>query len=182
VQTKINNLSFGVGATVINDGSGATPFRLSLNARNTGQAGRVTFDSGTTGLDTTTLVQAQDAAVFLGGAEAAQPMLITSSSNQLTGVIKGVTVDLHAVSSSPITLNVTRSTDDLVETFNNFTESFNEMVDKIRELTKFDTETNERGLLLGDSSIQRVETEIYAMIRTVVPQRRPVQDPVRESA
>jgi flagellar hook-associated protein 2 len=169
VQTKINNASFGVGATVINDGSGANPYRLSLNARNTGRAGRVTFDAGATGLDTSTLVEAQDAAVFLGGAEAAQPMLITSSSNQLTGVIKGVTVDLHAVSSAPVTLNVTRSTDDLVETFNNFTESFNEMVDKIRELTKFDTETNERGLLLGDSSIQRVETEIYAMLRSVVP-------------
>lgn len=169
VQTKINNLGFGVGATIINDGTGATPYRLSLSARSTGRAGRVAFDAGTTGLDTNTLVESQDAAVFLGGADAAQPLLVTSSTNQLTGVIKGVTVDLHGVSSSPVTLNVTRSTDSLVESFGKFTDSFNDMIDKIRELTKFDTETNERGLLLGDSSIQRVESEVYAMLRTVVP-------------
>src|SRR5688572_19654058 len=169
VQTKINNLGFAVGATVINDGTGATPYRLSLNARNTGRAGRVTFDAGATGLDTSTLVESQDAAVFLGGDGAAQPLLVTSSTNQLTGVVKGVTIDLHGVSSSPVTLNVTRSTDALIESIGKFADSFNEMITKIRELTKFDTETNERGLLLGDASIQRVESEVYAMLRTVVP-------------
>ena len=169
VQTKINNLGFAVGATVINDGTGATPYRLSLNARNTGRAGRVTFDAGATGLDTSTLVESQDAAVFLGGDGASQPLLVTSSTNQLTGVVKGVTIDLHGVSSSPVTLNVTRSTDALIESIGKFADSFNEMITKIRELTKFDTETNERGLLLGDASIQRVESEVYAMLRTVVP-------------
>ncbi|MDQ3441750.1 MAG: flagellar filament capping protein FliD [Planctomycetota bacterium] len=169
LQTKINNLGFAVGATVINDGTGATPYRLSLNARNTGRAGRVTFDAGATGLDTSTLVDSQDAAVFLGGEGAAQPLLVTSSTNQLTGVVKGVTIDLHGVSSSPVTLNVTRSTDALIESIGKFAESFNDMITKIRELTKFDTETNERGLLLGDASIQRVESEVYAMLRTVVP-------------
>ena len=169
VQTKINNLGFAVGATVINDGSGATPYRLSINARQTGRAGRVTFDAGATGLDTSTLVESQDAAVFIGGEGAAQPLLVTSSTNQLTGVVKGVTIDLHGVSTSPVTLNVTRSTDSLVESIGKFADSFNEMVTKIRELTKFDTETNERGLLLGDASIQRVEAEVYAMLRTVVP-------------
>lgn len=169
LQTKINNLGFGVGATIINDGTGATPYRLSLSARNTGRAGRVAFDAGATALDTNTLVESQDAAVFLGGAGAAQPLLLSSSTNQLAGVIKGVTIDLHGVSAAPVTLNVTRSTDSLVESLGKFAESFNDMIDMIRELTKFDTETNERGLLLGDSSIQRVESEIYAMLRTVVP-------------
>ncbi|MGB7160979.1 MAG: flagellar filament capping protein FliD [Tepidisphaeraceae bacterium] len=169
VQTKVNNLGFGAGATVVNDGTGLTPFRLSLNARNTGRAGRIVFDAGTTALNTNTLVESQDAAVFVGGAEAKEPLLVTASQNQLTGVVKGVTIDLHGVSASPVTLNISRNVDSVIEQLNTFTESFNEMVTKIRDLTKFDTETNERGLLLGDSSIQKVENEIYAMLRAVVP-------------
>jgi flagellar hook-associated protein 2 len=168
VQKKINDLSYGVSANIINDGSAGSPFRLSLNARNTGRAGRLTFDAGATSLGAHTLVESQDAAVFVGGADAAQPLLITSSTNQLAGVVKGVTIDLHGVSAGPVTLNVTRSVDSVVEQMTAFTEGFNEMVDKIKELTKFDTETKERGLLLGDLSIQKVEAEIYAMLQSVV--------------
>jgi flagellar hook-associated protein 2 len=168
VQQKLTDLNFGVTANVINDGTGAAPFRLSVNAKNTGRAGRVSFDAGATTLGTSTLVESQDAAVFLGGADAAQPLLITASSNQLSGVIRGVTVDLHGVSTGPVTLNVTRSADNVVEQLTTFTESFNGLVDKLKELTKFDTETNERGLLLGDSSVQKVEAEVYAMLNGVV--------------
>lgn len=168
VQQKLTDLNFGVTANIINDGTGASPFRLSLNAKNTGRAGRVSFDAGTTKLGTTTLVESQDAAVFVGGADAAQPLLITASTNQLAGVVRGVTIDLHGVSSGPVTLNVTRDATNVVEQLNTFTTTFNEMVAKLKELTKFDTETNQRGLLLGDHSVQKVEAEIYAMLNAVV--------------
>src|SRR5690606_27450968 len=105
VRQKINDTGFGAFASVINDGSGAAPYHLSLNARNGGYAGRIVFDAGTTALATQTLVEAQDAAVFLGGSDIEQPLLITSSRNQITGVIPGVTLDLHGVSDSPVTLN-----------------------------------------------------------------------------
>jgi flagellar hook-associated protein 2 len=168
LQTKINDLGFGVTANVINDGTGLTPFRLAVNARNTGRAGRVVFDASGTSLDTATLVEAQDAAVFLGGTEAPQPLLITASQNQLSGVVRGVTIDLHGVSNGPVTLNVTRSADALVEQLSSFTDTFNQMVDRIKELTKFDTETKQRGLLLGEGAIQKIETEVYAIFSSVV--------------
>ncbi len=50
VQGKINQLGFGVTANIINDGSSTSPNRLSLTAVNSGQAGRVLIDSGTTNL------------------------------------------------------------------------------------------------------------------------------------
>lgn len=168
VQKKINDLSFGVTANILNDGSGTSPFRMSLNARNSGRAGRVVFDAGATTLGTNNLVEARDAAVFVGGAGAEQPLLVTSSQNQMTGVIKGVTIDLHGVSDQPVTLNITRTADTVIEQLTSFTENFNEMVDKIKELTKFDVDTKERGLLLGETSIQKIESEIYAMLQGVV--------------
>ena len=94
LQTKINQLGFGVTASIVNDGSSGSPYRLSLTAVNSGEAGRVIVDSGTTNLGFRNLVNAQDAAVFYGGSGGTQPLLITSNTNQLTNVIKGVTVNL----------------------------------------------------------------------------------------
>jgi flagellar hook-associated protein 2 len=169
LQTKINDLNFGVSAAVINDGSAQSPFRLSITAKNSGRAGRVVFDAGATTLDTKTLVESQDAAVFLGGAGAEQPLLITASSNQLSGVIKGVNIDLHGVSDKPVTLSVSRSVDNVVTEVKKFTDGFNELADKIKELTKFDTDTKQRGLLLGEGTVQTVETEIYAILSSANP-------------
>ncbi len=167
IQKKINDLSFGATASIINDGSALAPYRLSINAKNSGRDGRIVFDSGATALDARTLVEAQDAAVFVGGADADQPLLITASRNQLSGVIKGVNIDLHGVSDKPVTLNVSRNVDNVVAEVKKFTDAFNEMVDKIKDLTKFDTDTNQRGLLLGESTVQTVQTEIYGMLQTV---------------
>lgn len=169
IQKKINDAGFGASASVINDGSDGAPFRLSLTARNSGRAGRILFDAGATSLQTRNLVESQDAAVFFGDATATQPLLVTSSTNQLANVIKGVTIDLHGVSDGPVTLNITRSSDAISSEFQKFTDSFNQMVDKIGDLTKFDTDTKQRGLLLGENAVQQVETEIYSMLQTVVP-------------
>lgn len=168
VVDLINNSGFGAAASIVNDGSGASPFRLSLTARNTGTAGQFVFDAGATSLQTSNLITAQDAAVFYGSATSGQPLVITSSSNQLTGVIPGVTLNLTGVSSSPVTVNITDSTDAITSNLNTFVSGFNDMVDKIADLTKFDSTTNTPGTLLGDSTVDQVQTEMYAMIQTVV--------------
>jgi flagellar hook-associated protein 2 len=168
LQTKLNNLNFGVSASIINDGSGTAPYRLSLTGRNGGRDGRVVFDTGATTLDTRSLVEAQDAAVFVGGADGQQPLLVTAGSNSLSGVIRGVNVELTGTSREPVTLGVSRSVDSVVEGVGKFVTSFNELTAKVKELTRFDTETNTRGLLLGDSAVQNVESQLYAAIQTVV--------------
>lgn len=168
VQQKLADLNFGVQAQIISDGSTTAPFRLSLSAKNAGTNGRVVFDGGTTALGARNLVEAQDAAVFLGSAGGAEPLLVTSGTNQISGVIKGVTLDLHGVSDKPVTLNVTRNIDDLVGKISKFADDFNGIVDKIKELTKFDPDTKEKGLLLGDSTVRTVEASIYNVMQTVV--------------
>jgi flagellar hook-associated protein 2 len=167
-STKINDLNWGLTASIINDGSGAAPFRLTLTSTNTGRAGRVAYDNGATDIGVRTLVESQDAAVFVGSESAAQPLLISSSSNTISGAIRGVTLNLNGITKDPITLNVARNVDNVVESTNTFVENFNGLVDKLKEYTKFDAETNERGILLGDSSAQNVERELYAMFNTVV--------------
>src|SRR2546421_287017 len=168
VQQKINDLGFGVSASIINDGSGASPFRLSLAARNTGRSGRVVFDAGASSVQTRNLVEAQDAVVFYGAAGGSEPLIITSSTNQLTNVIKGVTIDLHGASNQPVSLSIADNPDAILSELNKFADNFNGMVDKLHELTKFDPNTNTKGILLGESTVQQVESELYAAVQVIV--------------
>ena len=171
VQRKVQDANFGVFASVLNDGTADAPFRLSLTSRHSGRAGRVVIDGGATGLGTRTLVDAQNAAVFAGGdaATGGQPLLITSNTNQISGAIQNVNLELHGVSRDPVTLNVARTLDNVQEAIGTFAENFNGLVEQIGALTKFDPQTNERGVLLGDSSVQTVEQSIYAALRLVNP-------------
>ena len=168
IQTAINKLNFGVTAQLINDGSATAPYRLSLTANNSGTAGQVVFDSGTTNLGTYNLVNAQNAAVFLGGSGSAQPLLISSSSNQVTGVIPGVTLTLAGVSDTPVQLNVANDPSGIVSQLNTFVSNFNTLAGLISTLTAFNTTTDQGGLLLGDSTTQNVQAQMYSMLNTNV--------------
>lgn len=168
LSQKIQTLGFGVKAAVINDGSSGSPYRLSLNAVNTGRAGRIVVDGGTTGLDLTSLVEAQDAAVFVGGATSTNPLLVTASGNSLAGVLPGVTLNLNSISESPVTLSITRDSEAVVTEVKKFAETFNTLIDKIADLTKFDSETNAKGLLLGDSTTRNIQSQMYASLNVIV--------------
>lgn len=167
VQKSIQALGWGLSSTIVNDGSSDTPYRLSLTSTNSGRAGRVMFDSGAVNLGERTLVEAQDAAVFVGGDAGTEPLLVRASSNEVTGAIRGVTLSLTGVSDKPVTLNVARNVDNVVAAAGAFVESFNTLVEAVKTYTKFDTETNTRGELLGDPAALSIETEIYGMLNTV---------------
>jgi flagellar hook-associated protein 2 len=168
LQTKIQALGAGVVANIVNDGSGVNGYRLSLTATNSGRNGRVVIDGGSTNLTTQKLVEGQDAAVFFGGADASQSLLVTSSTNQLSNVIAGVNITLTGASQSPVTLNVTRDSSSIVTQLQKFTDTFNAVVSKISDLTKFDSTTNSAGLLLGDSTVGTIQQQMYTVFQSVV--------------
>jgi flagellar hook-associated protein 2 len=176
LQNKINQLGFGVTASIVNDGSSGSPYRLSLTAVNSGQAGQVVVDGGTTNLGFRNLVNAQDAAVFYGGSDGTQPLLITSSTNQLTNVINGVTVNLLSASSSPVSLSVTPDPTSVASQLQNFVTDFNSLVTTINSDTQYDAANNAGGILLGDSTTQQVQNALYNLVNTVVTGQGPYQD------
>lgn len=137
VQTKINNLGGGLSAAILNDGSGAAPFRLSLTAKNSGLAGQVTFDAGTTSLGTRTLVKAQDAAVFVGSPGGGQPLLVTASRNSISGVVQGLNLTLNAVSTAPVTVSVTGDVSNVTDALTTFVKNYNDLVTQIGIYTEF---------------------------------------------
>jgi len=168
LQGKINNLGLGVTAQIVNDGSATNPYRLSITSNNSGSAGQFIIDGGTTNLNPTTLVQGQNAVVFLGGGGSSQPLLVTSSTNQLTNIIKGVTVNLTGASSQPVTLNVTLDPSGVETDLENFVNQFNSVISQIGTYTQFNTNTNQGGLLLGDNTTNEIQSVLYNSINSAV--------------
>jgi len=159
VAQKINKLGVGVSASVINDGSAATPYSLTLTSETTGLRGRLTIDTGDIDLGLRTLSRAQDAVVSIGDT-GKTTRLITGSSNTLDNVVDGVTFNLLATSDEPVTVDVTQNVDAIVESIGGFVEQYNKTLDTIAKGDTFDQETFEKGPLFGDFTVDQVESRL----------------------
>jgi len=162
VRQKINDANLDVRATIINDGSGSSPFRLNLTAKNSGQAGTFIVDDGDLDLGLSTLVEAQDAVVFFGSSDPARAIAITSATNQLTGVVPGATIDLVGTGSAAATVN--RDNSSIVSNVEKFVKEFNAVVTAIDKHDSFDPETEERGLLLGDPTVGSIKRQMFSLV------------------
>jgi len=164
ILTKINEGQFGVSATIINDGSGTNPFRLSLQATKSGKSGAFLFGDGGLNLGATTLSQAQDAVAFFGSGDPAKGIAITSKTNQLNDVVPGVTIDLKTASNSPVQVVISEDTSSPIEAVRGFVEDFNAVISAVDKHDKFDSETLERGLLFGDPTTSRVKSLLFDIV------------------
>ena len=163
VVSKFNTASPHVRAGVLNDG-GINGYRLTLTSQVSGRRGELVFDTGDTGMAMETLVRAQDAVVFFGGAGGQSPLLITSPTNTLSDVIGNVTIDLVGTSEEPVTLSVAQDIDNVTSDINTFVTNFNGVLDRIEEYTTFDADTLERGVLLGDATVQRLQSRLHQVM------------------
>jgi flagellar hook-associated protein 2 len=166
IVRKVNQTNVGARASLINDGSSAAPFRLSFTSTKSGREGRFTLDAQGVDLGLTTLAEGRDARAFFGSDDPASGILLTSTTNTLTGVIQGVTVDLRSVDTEPVTINITRDTDAVRTAVGEFVTAFNAVVSRIDSLSTYDQETKTRGTLLGDTLSQQLRSNLYAMAQS----------------
>lgn len=169
VADKINAGNSTVSAAVINDGTAGRPFRLAITARSSGEAGRFTFDTGGLDLGLSTLSDGNNARVFFGSTDPAQAVLISSSTNSVSNVVDGLTLNLQAPSSTAATITVSRDVSGIEKSVDGFVEAFNTLVDRIDNQTRFDPATNRRGALLGDITSQALRIELFQIV-TAPPQ------------
>lgn len=165
VVDKINAAGVGVIASIINDGSGSSPFRISFTARGSGTVGRTIIDTGGFDLGLSRLTRGDDAVVFFGASDPAEAVLLTSSTNTLDNVVQGVTIDLAGTSTSPVELVVTRDSAAIEKAISDFVEAYNGVLDTIRKYDVFDSETETRGVLLGDTAVGAVRNTLLRTIQ-----------------
>ncbi|RLB44258.1 MAG: flagellar hook protein [Deltaproteobacteria bacterium] len=106
------------------------------------------------------LVAGQDASVVIDG------VTITNSSNSITDVIPGVTLNLlNADSNTTVTLNIDRDVDGLINKIQAFVDAYNEVAQYIHDQQSYDEEKQEPGgILFGDGTLFSIQSQLSGAI------------------
>lgn len=168
IRDAINAANAGVTATIVNDGDPTSPYRLVLSSDNSGAdqsvriavAGDATLSAllshdpaGTQNFAEN--VTAQNAQFTVDG------ISITKSSNKVTDVIDGVTLDLLGkTGGTPVTVSVSQDTDSTKSLIEEFVNSYNAFIDEVRKQTASGADGGEAGALASDSATRSMETSL----------------------
>lgn len=167
VRDAINDAGAGVQASIINDGSGA---RLVLTSAETGAANTITIGVSDDDGDDTDLaglsrlaagnmeeaVAGRDAEVVING------LTVTSASNTLDDTIEGLTFTLRGTTGEDAPLRVTVGEDrsGVRNAVGAFVEAYNGVVEQIRGLTRYNPETREGAVLVGDGTLRSIRSRL----------------------
>ncbi len=179
VRDAINEADGGISASIVNDGSGdrlvissndtglSNALKITVaddDLNNTDNAGlsQLAFDVSTGGTaNLTETVAASDAQVIIDG------ITVNKASNTISDAIEGVTLNLlKADLGNSTNLSVTRDTASVQAAIQSFVSSFNELDQTIKDLSKFDTESQQASVLTGDSTLRAVQFQLRGIFNT----------------
>ena len=162
---KINGLNVGVSASVFDDGSSVAPFRLTLASSRTGKAGELRIDSSQYGFTFTDAVKPQDALIAFGAVDdTSVGVLATSPDGKFEDLIQGVTLTVNSASETPVNITVSQSDTSLVAGVTALVENYNRLRSKYDEVTAYNADTNEAGILQADTTVLRVDTDLSSLL------------------
>lgn len=167
LATTINNLGVGVSAAAVNKNDGtATPASFVLSAREPGTAHALLVDfsglSSMTGKTFTDLRAATDAKIVLADGTTT----ITRSTNRLTDVLPGVTLDLKSADASKdVTVSVAQDDQKLVDLAKTVVDSLNSVLAAIKKSSAVDPQAKTAATLAGDSRMRRVSDSLVESMR-----------------
>ena len=146
----------GVVASIIQVSD--SDYRLTLTSEETGAAGINLIDSGN--YFSNVIQDGNDAQFKVDGVS------MTRSSNTITDVISGLTLDLNGEDAdTTITVNVTTDVDALAEKVQAFVDAANAVLDYTKEQLSYDSTTGETGgALYGDATLKSIRSNILNSI------------------
>jgi len=140
VRDSINTANLGIKAEILDTGAASGNFRLQLVGES-GANKNFTISSDASALSFSQLQASSDAALKVNGVD------FTRSSNTITDVIQGVTLNLNSATTGTATLAVNRDTSTAKQNILDFVALYNEAQLEFKKLT--DSETD--GPLRGDT-------------------------------
>ena len=159
VVGKLNAAKIRVNASIVNSGSGSTPYRLNIASTAAGALGQVYVDTGSTDLGFVRASEGRDASIFLGTGNPATSFLFTSSTNTFKDVVSGLQIDAKKAGVST-SVEVTRDTDRIVTDVKQFVTTINDALGRIADYDHYDDKTEKKGPLLGNSTVARIRQQI----------------------
>lgn len=177
LRDKINAAGAGVTASIVSDASGV---RLAMRSTETGavNAFRVTAadDDGTntnaTGLsafvfDPPNAAGSMQRTQTASDAEATvNGIAVRSTTNELTGVVEGLTLRLRGTTTQPVEVAVAADRDGIAKAVRDFAEAYSNLARSIIDQSKYDAATKTGGPLQGDSTVNNLMDRLRAVINT----------------
>lgn len=162
--TKINNNVAEVRAQVVQVQTGE--YELVISARDTGTANTFTLTATNWTNAWTETQAAADARVRMG--DVTNGLVVTRSSNTITDLIDGVTINLHQVSATPVTVTTERNADAAVAKVGKWVETLNGLLQAAKDLSKYDQEKNKSEPLSGDATLRGLVGDIVRAVSDTV--------------
>jgi flagellar hook-associated protein 2 len=162
--TKLSTANAPVTATTVDDGSGSNSLRVLLTSNQSGAAGNLVIDTGSTGLDLSTLTTGANAVMSMTDGTGGASLLLSSSSNTFASQIPGLSISVSQVTASPATVSVAQDTQPLTDALNQFISDFNATSDQYTALTSYNTTANTGGDLYNDPIMQQIGIQLFGMI------------------
>jgi flagellar hook-associated protein 2 len=160
--SAINGAKLGVTAQLINTGNGYNV--VVTGDTGAGQAFSLTSDDGSgtavPGVQFATALQtATDASFKVNG------LAVSRSSNTVTDVIDGVTLDLYANTTGAARLDLNRDTAGIKDNIKGLVTAYNDFAETLKILGDRGSEVEEfGGVLAGESLLESVRTQVRAMV------------------
>lgn len=167
LRDKINSLGAGVSASIVNDASGA---RLSLRSTATGVANGFRVSTGDAALAAVAFDPPGGTPGMLlsqAGANAAATVngiAVTSTSNELSNVVDGLTLRLRGLSATAVDVDVSADREGITAAVNGLASAYSDLATYIHQQTKYDATSKIGGPLQGDSAVGTVLSRLRGVI------------------
>lgn len=184
IRDAVNAAETGVTASILNDGTGD---RLVFSSESGAKSGmkitvsddgdgdltdssvglsQLAFDpvaDADLGRNMTETLAATDALIKVDG------ITITRPTNSVTGVLAGVTLDLNEMApGTPTTMIIAENKDSIKTAVESFVTSFNQLKTVLNDATKYDTEQKKGAVLIGDSAIRSINSQMQRIMGGVI--------------
>lgn len=165
LRDAVNAANIGVRASIIKGDAG---FQLVFSAENAGTDNSLLIsaeeDPLSPGLNDfvqnlTETSAARDAIIHVDGIK------VSSATNTITDAIAGVSINLKkAEAGTTASLNVKQDKSSATSAVEGFVNAFNSLVGTVNQLSGYDAETRQAGVLIGDSTLRSVMGQIRSTL------------------
>jgi len=180
IRDQINAANAGVRASIVSVNSAGTEYKLAITSLKTGASGslkitatdsngvvlnnntglaKLSYDptkTAGTGNEFDVPSPAQDAHVKIDGVD------LYRNSNTIGDAITGVSLTLTKVSTA--TLTVAKDTTAVKTALESFVKSYNDTIALSRQLSNYNTQTQQASILTGDTAARNVVAQLSSMI------------------
>ncbi len=169
VTNAINGAGIGIAASAVNLGS--NQYVLELSSGTTGTQSQISLNNSALSSSLGGLKQvtaAQNAQIQIGGNSG---YTVSSQTNQVTGVMQGLTINLvsaQASGSQPVTLSVTPNAQAMASSVSTMVKAADQVLGDINTYAGYNATTAVAGPLMADPNMQLITQQVLNTVASAV--------------